>query len=710
MDNLKSMAYVSTDIKKKSVKKYKCPYCDMRFERTKLHIHIQNKHEDMIPEGYTALRVAFNSINHKTEGHCIICKGVTDWDESKGRYNRLCNNPACKEAYKKLCASRNQQIYGTDRLQTDPRYADIVQRKALEGRKIAGKYKFKDGGVITFLGSYEKKFLEFVDQVMNCKSEDIMSPGPTIKYMFNNEEHIYLPDFFYVPYNLLIEIKDGGSNPNNHPHRTGMDQEKLIAKEKAISEQDQYNYVRVVNNDFSQLLGIMSVIKYNMQENIPGRVMRVNETVELYDWKWLEKFIYESATNVHEDMSGTIGAALAPTPIPYECDKNNYYIIQHPKNNKFAYGITKDPVQNIIYSVDPTEKGFYKVFKTDKSKIDKRYTTFKIKDSQSAKELYDELALIAHTSGKIHEDGIDALTYAYRTLTDEKKIPSPDQIFFDSRFELVQNPIDAINKICNSLYKYLKAEPITQLEEQVNDLEEFVNKHGVAFFNEDLNMSNIESIDISHWDYKLCRAKEAESQGLIIMVADVKDYYHMYDEDVIAELKKKYERYQSLPSDKRVQSNLTASNIFGVDNEVLYTRILNTYLNKLDSNVLEHQDGSPAKNEPLNLLNITKNDSEGLNNSACETYSSMHYIKENYNLNKTLAIKSIEYRNARDPKKKSIIENEIINMGWYPEVPFNEEAFEKKKMIDSKMRNLNESAEINEVDKIFEIANILLNQ
>lgn len=86
------------DAKKTAKKKYKCPYCDLRIERSKLHIHIQDKHEDLIPEGYTALRVAFNAINNKTEGHCIICKNVTDWNEDKGRYERLCNNPACKEA------------------------------------------------------------------------------------------------------------------------------------------------------------------------------------------------------------------------------------------------------------------------------------------------------------------------------------------------------------------------------------------------------------------------------------------------------------------------------------------------------------------------------------------------------------------------------------------------------------------------------------
>ena len=138
----------------------------------------------MIPEGYTALRVAFNTINNKTEGHCIMCGNVTDWNEDKGRYERLCNDPKCHEAYKKMVAERTKKKYGTERLQTDPEYAEYVQRKALAGRKMHGEYTFADGGKIEYFGSYERKFLQFMDQVMHCESEDILAPAPTKAYKF----------------------------------------------------------------------------------------------------------------------------------------------------------------------------------------------------------------------------------------------------------------------------------------------------------------------------------------------------------------------------------------------------------------------------------------------------------------------------------------------------------------------------------------------
>jgi hypothetical protein len=739
-------------------KKYKCPYCDKRFVRTKLHIHIQNEHEDLIPEGYTALRVAFNTINHKTEGHCIMCGAVTDWNEDKGRYERLCNNPKCHEEYKKMVAERTKKKYGTERLQTDPEYAEYVQRKALAGRKMHGEYKFADGGVIEYFGSYEKKFLQFMDQVMHCKSEDILAPAPSIKYMYNGEQHLYIPDFYYIPYNLIIEIKDGGSNPNNHPHRTGEDELKLRCKEEAIKQLNEFSYVRVVNNDFGQVLSIMAVLKYNMAHRYKDPVVKVNESVlnesilinekdiyynkdkfdsgeinlcfitglsgsgkstmgkdmqshgiEHYDmddlqviadhftlndlkkygdliysyftgegkkfyitykelkdnqvpeseyedklfpgfvhyamkyakahkdkkfvlegvwlfqkkwftpdefkdyafyikgtsmiishireakrdssdaeskfkqklafincmaknWKWyiidegqLNKFrkYFENLMTKNkfiESMSDTIAGALplTPNPIPYECDKDNYYIIQHMENNAFAYSLTKDPVQYTMYSVDPEAKGFYKVFKSDKSKINKKYSTFKIRDRQKAKELYDELAKIESSNSKTFFAGDTSNDYIYQRLTEGSKIISDDQIRYDTRFEEVKNFNEEIQDICESVRNFILGDPITRLEEQVSTLSNLVNIN--------------ESSNYVSSDYD--------------MITSIEDY----------------------------------------DNKV-----------------------------------------------ARESFT------DYYSWRQSVSKLCLEANNTSDTKKKNDLKNEIINLGWNPEIPFNEEAITRVK-------------------------------
>ncbi len=859
-------------------KKYKCPYCDKRFVRAKLHIHIQNEHEDLIPEGYTALRVAFNTINHKTEGHCIMCGAVTDWNEDKGRYERLCNNPKCHEEYKKMVAERTKKKYGTERLQTDPEYAEYVQRKALAGRKMHGEYKFADGGVIEYFGSYEKKFLQFMDQVMHCKSEDILAPAPSIKYMYNGEQHLYIPDFYYIPYNLIIEIKDGGSNPNNHPHRTGEDELKLRCKEEAIKQLNEFSYVRVVNNDFGQVLSIMAVLKYNMAHRYKDPVVKVNESTlleiastvdknfkpkekinlsslkrvhiteaviekykklypdlrnvrckdtdtykcdgyiwfdndnlvaqvgsceylddgtkwivsldimkdykghglskqildfatktmkckylsvdknnklakmiydeygfkvyyeddkmyymtleanpvkinestllesvsnnnypkDLYNWMkaniayrstgillspeeveeygygdchdqanyihsklstkdisngrlfvieyndlnspagkthtaayykqngkyyWIENAWYgqtgihgpynsifdlkiaianvwvwgnyknlyvgsvnsskikngmnlndyvnaclpenekmikpfiinEDNTNhiknkVVESMSDTIGGALplTPNPIPYESNKDNYYIIQHMENNAFAYSLTKDPVQYTMYSVDPEAKGFYKVFKSDKSKINKKYSTFKIRDRQKAKELYDELAKIESSNSKTFFAGDTSNDYIYQRLTEGSKIISDDQIRYDTRFEEVKNFNEEVQDICESVRNFILGDPITRLEEQVSILSNLVNIN--------------ESSNYVSSDYD--------------MITSIED------------------------SDTKV---------------------------------------------------------------ARESFT------DDYSWRQSISKLCLEANNTSDTKKKNDLKNEIINLGWNPEIPFNEEAITRVK-------------------------------
>ena len=976
-------------------KKYKCPYCDKRFVRAKLHIHIQNEHEDLIPEGYTALRVAFNTINHKTEGHCIMCGAVTDWNEDKGRYERLCNNPKCHEEYKKMVAERTKKKYGTERLQTDPEYAEYVQRKALAGRKMHGEYKFADGGVIEYFGSYEKKFLQFMDQVMHCKSEDILAPAPSIKYMYNGEQHLYIPDFYYIPYNLIIEIKDGGSNPNNHPHRTGEDELKLRCKEEAIKQLNEFSYVRVVNNDFGQVLSIMAVLKYNMAHRYKDPVVKVNESTlleiastvdknfkpkekinlsslkrvhiteaviekykkqypdlrhvrckdtdtykcdgyiwfdndnlvaqvgsceylddgtkwivsldimkdykghglskqildfatktmkckylsvdknnklakmiydeygfkvyyeddkmyymtleanpvkanestllesisnnnypkDLYNWMkanitykstgillspeeveeygygdchdqanyihsklstkdisngrlfvieyndlnspggkthtaayykqngkyyWIEnawygqtgihgpynsifdlkiaianvwvwgnyKNLYVGSVNsskikngmnlndyvnaclpenekmikpfiINEDntnhiknkfiesMSDTIGGALplTPNPIPYECDKDNYYIIQHMENNAFAYSLTKDPVQYTMYSVDPEAKGFYKVFKSDKSKINKKYSTFKIRDRQKAKELYDELAKIESSNSKTFFAGDTSNDYIYQRLTEGSKIISDDQIRYDTRFEEVKNFNEEVQDICESVRNFILGDPITRLEEQVSTLSNLVNiNESSNYVSSDYDMIT----SIEDYDNKVLKAKIAEQMSLIIIYPEFK--YGTCNKNTIDKLKKKYADFNALPQEKRTLSNRTAYHIFGYDNDTLYSKLLNLYV------LTTMKSGGGSEGYSYNTMRyITPpieqyyNPGEKVGTVSSDIKVTRESFTDDYSWRQYVSKLCLEANNTSDTKKKNDLKNEIINLGWNPEIPFNEEAITRVK-------------------------------
>lgn len=244
----------------KNVKKYKCPYCEKRCERNKLQYHIGKDHQDMIPQDYTAARVAFNYLNKKTEGHCIICGGVTDWNEDKKRYERLCNNPACKKKYVKMTEDRLKKARGVTKkeMMNDPKHQDEM----LRNRSISGTYKFEDGGRINYVGSYEKNFLEFMDKFLHVQSTDIQSPGPTVEYIFEGKKHFWITDFYYIPYNLVFDIKDGGKNPNKRDMAEY--RAKQYYKEKAIKDQGEYNYIRLTDNQFDQLIEIMIDLKDSM--------------------------------------------------------------------------------------------------------------------------------------------------------------------------------------------------------------------------------------------------------------------------------------------------------------------------------------------------------------------------------------------------------------------------------------------------------------
>lgn len=263
----------------KYVKKYKCPYCEKRLDRQKLITHIEKVHEDMIPENYTATRVVFNLINKKTQGKCVICGKETEWNEDKARYERICSNPKCKKSYIDQTADRLYKKHGKTKQDflNDPKF----QEKMLQNRSISGKYKFQDGGVLPYVGSYEKNFLQFMDQFFHVKSSDLIAPGPVIDYKFDGKTHQWITDFYYEPYNLVFDIKDGGSNPNTREMNEY--RAKQIAKEKAIKDMKQYNYIRLTDNQFDQMIELILELKENLIDtpvNTTRKVIiRVNEGV-----------------------------------------------------------------------------------------------------------------------------------------------------------------------------------------------------------------------------------------------------------------------------------------------------------------------------------------------------------------------------------------------------------------------------------------------
>ena len=260
----------------KSTKKYACPFCDEKMTRMDLISHVERKHEALIPENYSPARVVYDSINKTDHGTCMICKKpVYTWNDKICRYNNLCDNPKCREEVRRIALERHIKTYNVPTLLTNPEH----QEKMLANRHISGTYKHSDGGKFIYTGKYEKAAIEFMDTVLNIPSKDIQMPGPTLEYNYQGETHTWITDIYYIPANLIIEVKDGGSNPNNRsmPEYRA----KQSAKEVMITELGTFNYLRLTNNDFAQLLECLADIKYeNMdQKEAPKVVFHINESV-----------------------------------------------------------------------------------------------------------------------------------------------------------------------------------------------------------------------------------------------------------------------------------------------------------------------------------------------------------------------------------------------------------------------------------------------
>lgn len=258
-------------------KKYKCQFCDFHGTKEELIDHVEDKHEEMIPEGFTAARTVFNHIYKKTHGTCIVCKRPTPWNEERCKYDRLCGKPSCLKKYKEMFKNRMLKVYGKENLLDDPNQ----QEKMLSHRRISGSYKFMDGGAHIYTGSYEKKTLEFLDKIMHFKSTDILSPGPILEYEFKGKKLKWITDLLLIPYNLIIEVKDGEGKIDKRRDKSVRD--KTLAKEEMITNLGKFHYLRLTNNNFEQLLEMLAELKFQMMDDTDENkkvIINIHEEVE----------------------------------------------------------------------------------------------------------------------------------------------------------------------------------------------------------------------------------------------------------------------------------------------------------------------------------------------------------------------------------------------------------------------------------------------
>ena len=226
----------------------KCYLCGQSYTvKSALYQHMESEHKSQL-SGMPPSQVYFNFKYKKTNGKCIICGNVTKWNEQTEKYERLCSE-LCREKYREQFKSRMIDVHGKIHLLNDP----TQQRLMLESRKISGVYTSNSGYKHTYTGSYEHKFLEFLDVFMNFPPEDILSPAPQNFYYKDEEGHerFYIPDLEITSLKLLIEIK---SFDNKHYRERDAHLEGL--KSKAVIDAG-FNHLTVPDNNFTVFINYL---------------------------------------------------------------------------------------------------------------------------------------------------------------------------------------------------------------------------------------------------------------------------------------------------------------------------------------------------------------------------------------------------------------------------------------------------------------------
>lgn len=248
-----------------------CKHCDFFcYSPDDFVSHVERKHADLIPPDMDGYQYSYYLRTGKTHGNCVVCKKPTKWNPKTHKYNRFCGNPLCKEKYRELFKNRMISKYGKTTLLNDPEQ----QKKMLANRSISGVYTWRDHVTKSpYTGSYERSFLEFLDEILEFDPSDVMAPSPhTYYYIYEGKKHFYIPDFFIPSLELEIEIKDGGDNPNMHHKIQDVDKVKEQLKDN-VMKKNQYNYIKIVNKENQKFFRFLDEAKMRIFNDDTSKII-----------------------------------------------------------------------------------------------------------------------------------------------------------------------------------------------------------------------------------------------------------------------------------------------------------------------------------------------------------------------------------------------------------------------------------------------------
>lgn len=280
----------------------KCPSCGKNFNKKEFLVdHINQIHENDIPKNMNAEQYIYYSSHGTIKGKCMCgCGKDTEWNYKTGKPHKLNPDPKCRERLRQKAVKNGADGHLL-------KFADH-QKKMQQGKSIAGTYTFKDGTKLPYLAKNELAFLKFCENVCEFTGNMIVEPYQTFKYMDGDVERFYMPDFYLPDYNLMVEIKGDNKNPE-YLKDTGY---KVKLKDDVMKKQKDYNYIKIVDNNFGGFLEILfnivnrnrSNIKYDqpiiLAESATGIVPELY-LIFIYN-KWKD-IIGTAMTSVYSEMS-----------------------------------------------------------------------------------------------------------------------------------------------------------------------------------------------------------------------------------------------------------------------------------------------------------------------------------------------------------------------------------------------------------------------
>lgn len=132
----------------------------------------------------------------------------------------------------------------------------------------------------------------------------------------------------------------------------------------------------------------------------------------------------------------------------------------------------------------------------------------------------------------------------------------------------------------------------------VNEPDNTISTNNVSVEESAIIEPSINNIDDPYkWEESIIRARIAEQDGFIIIIdtSEPVQQISQYTLDTLEKLEQKWDSLQSMSSDRRVESGQKAFNIFGMDNNNLYSSLKNYIMNKAEEEAIGFGDNQDVE-------------------------------------------------------------------------------------------------------------------